>query len=134
MLKTEQLYFEYSPQAKFNFPDIICAEGDTLIISGESGSGKTTLLSLFGCVIYPSSGEVFIDGEKIRIVVPHLARRRLQQADEQLHQYRFARTTSTNDEVGFAFLKLDRNAFQHLIFTKGFEQIFSMDHLKEYFE
>ncbi len=36
----------------------------TLII-GPSGSGKTTLLSLFGCVIYPSFGEVWIDGRKV---------------------------------------------------------------------
>ncbi len=33
----------------------------TLII-GPSGSGKTTLLSLLGCVIYPSSGKVLING------------------------------------------------------------------------
>jgi len=32
----------------------------TLII-GPSGSGKTTLLSLTGCVIFPTSGEVYID-------------------------------------------------------------------------
>ena len=32
----------------------------TLII-GPSGSGKTTLLSLLGCVIFPTSGEVYID-------------------------------------------------------------------------
>jgi putative ABC transport system ATP-binding protein len=31
----------------------------TLII-GPSGSGKTTLLSLIGCVIFPTSGEVYI--------------------------------------------------------------------------
>ena len=31
----------------------------TLII-GPSGSGKTTLLSLLGCVIFPTSGEVYI--------------------------------------------------------------------------
>jgi putative ABC transport system ATP-binding protein len=36
----------------------------TLII-GPSGSGKTTLLSLLGCVIFPSTGEVFIAGQKI---------------------------------------------------------------------
>ncbi len=38
--------------------------GELLLIIGPSGSGKTTLLSLFGCVIYPSFGEVWIDGEK----------------------------------------------------------------------
>jgi len=39
--------------------------GELTLIMDPSGSGKTTLLSLFCCVIYPSSGEVFIDSEKI---------------------------------------------------------------------
>jgi putative ABC transport system ATP-binding protein len=36
----------------------------TLII-GPSGSGKTTLLSLLGCVIFPTSGEVFIENRLV---------------------------------------------------------------------
>ncbi|KIC00667.1 macrolide ABC transporter ATP-binding protein [Flavobacterium sp. JRM] len=36
----------------------------TLIV-GPSGSGKTTLLSLLGCVIYPTKGDVFIDGQQV---------------------------------------------------------------------
>jgi putative ABC transport system ATP-binding protein len=36
--------------------------GELLLIVGPSGSGKTTLLSLLGCVIYPTSGKVLIDG------------------------------------------------------------------------
>jgi len=39
--------------------------GELTLILGPSGSGKTTLLSLFGCVIYPSYGEVWISGEKV---------------------------------------------------------------------
>ena len=39
--------------------------GELLLIIGPSGSGKTTLLSLFGCVIYPSFGEVWIDNIKV---------------------------------------------------------------------
>jgi len=39
--------------------------GELLLIIGPSGSGKTTLLSLFGCVIYPSFGEVWIDKVKV---------------------------------------------------------------------
>lgn len=39
--------------------------GELTLIIGPSGSGKTTLLSLFGCIIYPSSGDVFIDDVKI---------------------------------------------------------------------
>jgi putative ABC transport system ATP-binding protein len=38
--------------------------GKLTLIIGPSGSGKTTLLSLIGCVIYPTSGEVIIDGIK----------------------------------------------------------------------
>jgi putative ABC transport system ATP-binding protein len=36
--------------------------GKLTLILGPSGSGKTTLLSLLGCVIYPTTGEVIIDG------------------------------------------------------------------------
>jgi putative ABC transport system ATP-binding protein len=39
--------------------------GELLLIIGPSGSGKTTLLSLFGCVLYPSYGEVWIDDVKV---------------------------------------------------------------------
>lgn len=40
-------------------------KGRLMLILGPSGSGKTTLLSLIGCVIYPSSGEVYIKGKSI---------------------------------------------------------------------
>lgn len=36
----------------------------TLIV-GPSGSGKTTLISLIGCVVYPTSGRIFIDGQEV---------------------------------------------------------------------
>lgn len=39
--------------------------GELLLIMGPSGSGKTTLLSLIGCVIYPTEGQVFIQGKDI---------------------------------------------------------------------
>ena len=35
-------------------------KGELTLIMGPSGSGKTTLLSLIGCVIYPTSGDVFL--------------------------------------------------------------------------
>lgn len=38
----------------------LCFEDNKLtLIMGPSGSGKTTLLSILGCVIYPTSGQVF---------------------------------------------------------------------------
>ncbi len=35
------------------------------LIMGPSGSGKTTLLSILGCVIYPTSGQVFYKGKEV---------------------------------------------------------------------
>ncbi len=40
-------------------------EGELLLIIGPSGSGKTTLLSLLGCVIYPSGGDLYVDGHYV---------------------------------------------------------------------
>jgi putative ABC transport system ATP-binding protein len=54
-------------------------EKELTLIIGPSGSGKTTLLSLIGCVIYPTSGEVYINGKAIGRLSPNeLAKLRLQ--------------------------------------------------------
>ncbi len=53
-------------------------EGELALIIGPSGSGKTTLLSLLGCVIYPSEGELWVDGNHINRMKPSsLAKLRL---------------------------------------------------------
>lgn len=58
--------------------DFVLRQGELTLIIGPSGSGKTTLLSLLGCVIYPSSGEVIVQGERVsRLNERQLARLRL---------------------------------------------------------
>jgi putative ABC transport system ATP-binding protein len=53
-------------------------EGELLLIIGPSGSGKTTLLSLLGCVIYPSYGDLWVDGQYVnKLNQKELARLRL---------------------------------------------------------
>jgi len=39
--------------------------GELTLIIGPSGSGKTTLLSLLGCVIFPTSGDVYLDRQRV---------------------------------------------------------------------
>lgn len=52
--------------------------GELLLIIGPSGSGKTTLLSLLGCVIYPTQGQVMVEGQEAsRMSEVQLARLRL---------------------------------------------------------
>lgn len=41
---------------------LVINSGDFAAVSGPSGSGKTTMLNMMGCLDYPSSGEVKIDG------------------------------------------------------------------------
>ena len=41
------------------------SQGEVLMILGPSGGGKTTLLSMIGCILTPTSGDIYIDGEKI---------------------------------------------------------------------
>lgn len=45
--------------------DVEINKGELVLILGPSGSGKTTLLSLIGCVIYPTRGDLFVNGEHI---------------------------------------------------------------------
>jgi putative ABC transport system ATP-binding protein len=35
---------------------------EVVLIAGPSGSGKTTLLSMMGCILRPTSGEVYVEG------------------------------------------------------------------------
>ncbi|MEG1585904.1 MAG: ABC transporter ATP-binding protein [Bacteroidales bacterium] len=38
-------------------------KNELVLLMGPSGSGKTTLLSLIGCIIYPTMGEIRINGQ-----------------------------------------------------------------------
>lgn len=62
MLETHSLEFQYGESARFTFPDVRCASGDTLLILGNSGSGKTTFLNLMALLLLPDRGELRING------------------------------------------------------------------------
>jgi len=50
--------------------DLEVLQGETLVLIGESGSGKTTLLRMFNGLHHPTSGEIRIHGESIRVKDP----------------------------------------------------------------
>ena len=70
------------------------------LIMGPSGSGKTTLLSILGSVVYPTSGEVFINGENISQYSENkLAAIRLQQVGFVFQQFNLLQPLSALENV-----------------------------------
>jgi putative ABC transport system ATP-binding protein len=39
--------------------------GEIVALEGPSGSGKTTLLSIMGCILTPTAGQVFVEGQRV---------------------------------------------------------------------
>lgn len=75
MLSTHQLTFAYGPQKSFRFPDVRCADDETLLILGRSGKGKTTLLHLLALLLRPTGGDVVVNGTEIQNLTPAEAAR-----------------------------------------------------------
>ena len=62
-----KLYNENRPNEvrALNGVSLEIARDAVTVLKGPSGSGKTTLLSIVGCMARPTSGRVFLDGEKV---------------------------------------------------------------------
>lgn len=74
--------------------------GELLLIIGPSGSGKTTLLSLLGCVLYPTSGRLWVDGKEInQLKEKELARLRLNTIGFVFQNFNLLAPLSAEDNV-----------------------------------
>lgn len=60
MLRSRNLRFSYTPKVSFNFPDITCEAGESLLVLGESGKGKTTLLHILAGILKPGEGSIHV--------------------------------------------------------------------------
>jgi len=77
-------------------------EGELMLIIGPSGSGKTTLLSLLGCVIYPSFGNLWVDGKYINdLKTNELAKLRLDTIGFVFQSFNLLSPLNAEDNVAF---------------------------------
>lgn len=72
-LKIENLSLSYGEKKILNHISLQVKEGEFVSILGPSGCGKSTILNILAGVIDQYSGEVFVDGEKVKGVSSHFA-------------------------------------------------------------
>ncbi len=78
------------------------AAGEVLALMGPSGSGKTSLLMVLGCLLRPTAGEVWVEGEQIAGLPIHsLSRLRLKRMGFIFQSYNLfpALTAAENVQV-----------------------------------
>jgi len=51
--------------------------GEVCCLIGPSGCGKTTTLKMMNRMVEPSSGDIFVDGQPVGEIKPHLLRRKI---------------------------------------------------------
>ncbi|MDO4727437.1 MAG: ABC transporter ATP-binding protein [Bacteroidota bacterium] len=102
MITTSTLKFSY-PNHQFVFPEIVCENGESLLITGESGSGKTTLLHLLGGILRPDLGDININNTDItKLTNSQLDRFRGQNIGIILQKSHFISSISVLDNILFS--------------------------------
>ena len=65
MIEIKKLYKSYGDNEVLKGIDQTVSEAEVLCIVGPSGSGKSTMLRCINLLEFPTSGEVYIDGELV---------------------------------------------------------------------
>ena len=74
VLEARGLSKSYGPIVAIENVDIALERGEILAIVGDNGAGKSTLVKILSGALAADHGDVFVEGEKVRLTTPHRAR------------------------------------------------------------
>jgi osmoprotectant transport system ATP-binding protein len=77
LVEFREVSYEISGRRILDGVSLAVAAGETLILLGRSGSGKSTALKLTNGMLFPSSGEVLVEGRSTRAWDPIRLKRRI---------------------------------------------------------
>lgn len=81
---------------------LVVNEAELLLIIGPSGSGKTTLLSLIGCLIDPTEGQLWVDGQDVaKLSATEKADLRLNRIGFVFQQFNLLAPLTAEENVAF---------------------------------
>src|SRR5580698_6505052 len=76
MVEFRDVSYEIAGRKILSQINLMVAEGETLVLLGRSGSGKSTALKLTNGMLFPTTGQVLIEGRSTRDWDPIQLKRR----------------------------------------------------------
>ena len=77
MLELRNVYAGYSDRIVVKDVSITVPKGNVTVLLGPNGCGKSTLLKALCGIVPMTSGELYLDGENLRLLEPKKAAQRL---------------------------------------------------------
>ncbi len=73
IIETKQLTKKFGKFVANDSIDVAIEQGEIRAIIGENGAGKTTLMNMLYGMLQPTSGEIYIRGQKVKLTSPKVA-------------------------------------------------------------
>ena len=68
VLRIEEVSKQYGSHPALDKLSLSLAEGECCALLGPNGAGKTTTIKLITTLLTPTSGDIWVDGEKVEYV------------------------------------------------------------------